>query len=846
MKTIHVFLFMSCYLLLISCAKEQAGSTEDFIDNWKFHLGDLSEAFNTEFDDSEWETINLPHDWSIEQGYTPKNTAASTGFTPGGIGWYRKSFKLSKEDINKHIAIEFDGVYNNSKVWINGHLLGERPYGYSSFSYVLNEFIHYDNTDNIIAVKVDHEAYVDSRWYTGSGIYRNVRLIKRDPLHIKKYGVQIVTPMVSKEQAKVIINATLENTGEKIENVNLKYSITQPDGELVNQKEQSINLLNSNVGEVEFIIEKPLLWDIGDPNLYTVKVEVSSEGKLRDVNNVNFGIRTFRFDADKGFSINGNNVKIKGVNLHHDAGCLGAAVPKDIWEYRIKKLSSIGVNAIRCSHNPHSPELLDVCDEQGILVMNEIFDEWDRPKGKNLVYIGDKAAPEDVFCTYPKVFNEWAEQDLKDWALRDFNHPSVIMLSIGNEIELSFPYYAETYDRANPGKDYYNDEANYDSEIIKREFDKLTGGTDTLTIIAEKLAKWVRDIDTTRPVTCGSHQPSVGLISGYANTVDVLGFNYRANEYDIAHKTYPDLKIIGSENWVSYNEWKSCLDRDFVAGVFIWTGFAYLGEAGPWPRKGLNISLFDFAGFKNPRGHFFECLWEEDPKVYMVTTPENKSEFSYNEKKGWEFNMQLTKPPVWDLLRLWEWYNVNPDWNYSDGEPVIVQTYTNCEEAELFLNGSSLGKQSLADFADDNIIKWLVPFKSGELKVIGYNNGNIADEYIINTNGSLAKIRIEANKMQLKADGSSSLVITAELIDENQNILTNQDEEIIFEVSGPIKNLGVDNGWEYNVSPHKINKIKTHHGKAIIILQSKIEIGEAMIYATCKDLKSNELSIAIQ
>ncbi len=828
-------LFVSLLIILVSCNEpvDSVREIEDFNYDWKFQLADDDTASKLSFDDSDWEKINVPHDWSIEVGYQKENGAASTGFAVGGIGWYRKAFTLPKGDETKEIRVVFDGVYNNSSVWINGHFLGKRPYGYSTFSYNLSEHLKFDGSENVIAVKVDRTAYIDSRWYTGSGIYRKVQLIKTNPLHIKQWGVQITTPKVSSRIAEVHVTARVENTNtESIENGSVKYTILDAKGKLVLEKIVSINIEASN--KAVLTIENPKLWDLETPNLYTLKTQLFIEKELIDDVSEVFGIRTFNFDANKGFSLNGKNFKIKGVNLHHDAGAVGAAVPKAIWEYRIDQLKSIGVNAVRMAHNPHAIELLEVCDEKGLLVMNEAFDEWSRPKGKSLVYLGDNAAPEEVSKAYPEQFEVWAERDLKDLILRDFNHPSVIMWSIGNEIEWTFPHYSKTFNDVNieSSADGYNFVPNYNPIAIKEAFDKNIEGPDPLATTAKQLVDWVKEIDKTRPTICGSVLPSVTMVSGYGTAVDVLGFNYRLADYDAAHKQYPDLKILGSENWGAYKEWKACVDRDFVAGIFAWTGFAYMGEAGPWPRKGLEISFFDYAGFKTPRGHFFECLWKEDPKVYMVTTPAAESEFSFTDKDGWKFDIQLTPPPVWNKLRLWEWYKVNPKWHYSEDESVVVQVYTNCEEAELFLNGASLGKQKRSDFEDDNIIKWLVPYKTGALKVVGYNKGKQVDTYTLNTQGKFSKISLSSNKQIVKADDYDVAVVTVELLDENGELITDAEEDITFSIEGEAKNIGVDNGWEKNVSPHKRNTVTTHLGKAVIFVQSTKKKGDVIINAS--------------
>ncbi|MFY0626712.1 MAG: DUF4982 domain-containing protein [Reichenbachiella sp.] len=843
MKNIIILLITTA--LISSCAQDQGRIVEDFNQGWKFELLENNDAYKVDFDDSAWRTLNVPHDWSIEEGYKNEDgTAASTGFVVGGIGWYRKSFVLSPADKGRIIVIMFDGVYNNSTVWINGQELGTRPYGYSTFSYELTDFLKFDGTPNVLAVKVDRSAYVDSRWYTGSGIYRKVHLIKKTPLHVAQWGVQISTPTISENNAQIKVKTSLVNKSEvQNESIALIYRVYDQQGQL--KLTEKVSLANQLMDESLLNLADPELWSIQNPSLYSLSVQVVLNGSVTDEVTETFGIRSFYFDSNEGFSLNGEKMKLKGVNLHHDGGAVGAAVPKAIWQYRIEKLKSIGVNAVRLSHNPHAIELLEVCDEMGMMAIDEAFDEWYEPKGKNLVYIGDNAASEEASRAYPTKFNDWAERDLKDLIRRDFNHPSVIMWSIGNEIEWTFPVYSKIFNDVNGPLtgEGYRKEPNYDSLKMKDAIARNIEGKDPLATMAKKLSNWAKEVDTSRPITCGSVLPSVGVVSGYSDAVDVMGFNYRAADYDAAHKAHPDLKIVGSENWVTYSEWKNCMDRDFVAGIFVWTGFAYLGEAGPWPRKGLNISLFDFAGFKNPRGHFFETLWKDDPKVYAVTTPADESEFSYTKENGWVFDMQLTPPPVWKMLRLWEWYKVYPKWNYDQGKDIVVQSYTNCEEAELFLNGTSLGKQKLADFSEDNIIKWLVPYEGGELKVVGYDKGQKTCEYVLKSAGIPTEIVLTTSKSELTADGYDVAVITAQLLDENGNLVANNDLKIKFGLSGEGKNIGVDNGNENNINAHKSNEVLTHNGKAVIFIQSTEQTGQIELSASGETIKSNTLSI---
>ncbi|KAA1261108.1 Beta-galactosidase [Rubripirellula obstinata] len=839
------FFLVAASLFLLFSGLHAIGSpreTDDFNFGWQFHLGEIKDA-NAAANDSDidWQAIRLPHDWSIIESYQQENTGASTGFLPGGIGWYQKSFLLPESDRGKTIWVEFDGVYCKSEVWINGQRLGFRPSGYSSFSYDLTEFLNFGQKANVMTVKVDHSAYLDSRWYTGSGIYRNVRLVKTSPVHIPQWGVQVTTPNVDAVSADVQVRASV--VGPDGDNAELQISIIDSDGTVVATK-----VANESDGQFEstIAVSMPDLWSVDTPNLYIARTTVKLNGSVVDETETKFGIRSFNFDANKGFSLNGESMKIKGVNLHHDAGAVGAAVPKAIWEDRVRKLKSIGGNAIRMSHNPHSVELMDVCDEMGMLVIDEFFDEWHIPKDKSIVYVGDnKAKGLDIARGYSEYFDEWAQRDLKDLIRRDFNHPSVIIWSIGNEIEWTFPKYSQAFKILNPDAVAHETPPVFDPEKVKPVIDQLTGGNDPLASTAMQLSAWVKEMDTSRPVTCGSVRPAIAAASGYADAVDILGFNYRAECYDIAHQTYPDLKIIGSENWGAYSEWKSVKDRDFVSGMFAWTGFAYLGEAGPWPRKGLNLAFFDFAGSKTPRGHFFECLWKDEPKVYMVTTPAAESEYSYSDSTGWSFEMQMLPPPLWGDLRRWEWYRVNEHWAYEDGEDIVVQVYTNCDQAELFLDGNSLGRQALADFPDDHVIKWLVPYDRGKLVVKGFNDGKAVEEFSLETPGTPARIELACDNEILIADRYDVVRVTVQLQDKLGRPITNLETPVTFQLSGPAELLAVDNGSENNIQSHYQSTVGTNNGRASALIRAGDEVGTCKLTVSAGSNLSNTLKLKI-
>ncbi|WP_066631055.1 glycoside hydrolase family 2 TIM barrel-domain containing protein [Labilibacter marinus] len=858
-------------LIMMSCADvaQDARETIDFNDDWKFHLGDVEQASATDYNDEEWRKLRLPHDWSIEIGYEkplavtkpgevrkstndsnlPSNitavqaneyrkTASSTGFVQGGIGWYRKSFQLNDSDRDKNISIEFDGIYTRSKVWVNGQLLGYRPNGYISFAYDLSPYLNFEG-ENVIAVQVDHTNYVDSRWYTGSGIYRNVRLVKKANTHIVNWGVRITTPKITRESADVVISTELASSIEDVKELKVQVAIADKEGNEVATINENIQLNKSAIAKLKLNIVQPKLWDIENPHLYTAHIKVFKGDVLLDNVKQKFGVRTAEFTADKGFFLNGKSVKIKGVNLHHDAGAVGAAVPIDVWKRRLLQLQSIGCNAIRTAHNPYAPEFLDLCDELGMLVDAEFYDEWSQDKDKHTTRLGANDAPASFAAGYSEYFNEWGERDLKDCIRRDFNHPSIIMWSIGNEIEWTFPYYSQTYNTVNGKVKYYEHIPNYDSITNKKVFEELSPEVDSLVVIANQLVAWTKELDTTRPVTIGSVLPVVGLTSGLGQAVDVLGFNYRAVEYDGAHEQYPNLKILGSENNGTWEEWKAVADRDFVAGIFTWTGIAYMGEAGPFPRKGLNLSFFDFACFKTPRGHFYECLWKDDPKVYIGTAALSKSEFQYDKDQG--FSIQLRT----DWLRRWTWYDIDNTWNYEANEDVVVMGYTNCEVAELFLNGKSFGKQKVND-NEDHIIKWLVPFTQGELKIVGYNNDQVVDEYSLKTAGSLAKISIESDVRTMNSNGYDVAHIEVNLQDENGVLIPNKDVDVTFEVTGAGSLIAVDNGWEYNVQSHQENHLITHQGKALGIIQAAQSGGTVQVIVSAGDVKSEPIIIKVE
>jgi beta-galactosidase len=562
-----------------------------FNQGWLFAKEDVAGAEAADFNDASWRRLDLPHDWSIEGPFDP-TLAACTGYLPGGIAWYRKHFTLTPQQKGKNVAIRFDGVYKNSTVYLNGHKLGDRPNGYISFDYDLTPFLN-QTGDNVLAVRVDHHDFADSRWYPGSGIYRNVYLTATDAVHFDRYGVFVTTPDVSATSSTVAMEFAISNAHQGT-SVTLSTQILDSQDREVARTSTSVVPGRIGPGFVQLPgpirtvqalkVSNPKLWSLDSPTIYTAISELRDQsGHLLDSYRTPFGIRTFRFDATAGFSLNGTPMKLKGVCLHHDAGGLGAAVPRQVWERRLMILKSAGANAIRTSHNPPAPEFLDLCDRMGFLVIDEAFDEWSRPKKK---WIDTWSGKNPGFDGYAADFEKWADTDLKDMVLRDRNHPSIIMWSIGNEV------------------DYLNDPYPANSE--------------ELAAIAPRLIRDVKQLDTTRPVTAAC---AAIATNAWYKQLDIVGYNYQESRYRQDHAAGPNRVIFGSENGMDLAAWNAVADNPFIAGQFLWTGIDYLGEAGrsgartAWPERARPDGLLDLAAFKKPAFHFRKSLWTDPPMV---------------------------------------------------------------------------------------------------------------------------------------------------------------------------------------------------------------------------------------
>ena len=801
-------------LLLLASQSMQAqvsfGETSLFNDGWLFLLQDVAEAKKTDFNDSSWRKLSLPHDWSIE-GQFSQEYASCTGYLPAGIAWYRKHFNTPDGfDGNTTLSIYFEAIYNRSEVYLNGHLLGKRPNGYVSFLYDMTPYLKAG--DNVLAVRVDHSRYADCRWYTGSGIYRDVWYIEAPKTHLAQWGTGWVCSKLTDASAKVDVDVAIDNA-EGVGGLKLHVQLFDANGRVVAQKMVSAKAAN----KISLNVTRPHRWDLNDPYLYLLRTTLLKGNQPIDGNEINVGLRSLHFDANKGFALNGRWMKIKGVCLHHDAGTLGAAVPDDVWRRRLENLKQIGVNAIRCAHNPQAPVLYDLCDELGLLVMDEASDEWEFPKRKWVE--GWNVGTPSFDGTYD-FFEEWIDRDVTDMVRRDRNHPSIFLWSIGNEVD----YPNDPY--SHPILDGKNSAIN---QPMFGGYDPSRPNAERIGKIAKRLAACVRSVDTSRPVTGALAGVVMSNETEYPEAVDVVGYNYTENRYDEDHATYPDRVIYGSENGTGYSAWKAVRDKDFIFGQFIWTGTDYLGESGRWPSRGLHTGLLDFGSFPKPRGYFRAALWCEQPVCYIGT-------FEKREPRRWGNN----RPPREFLTQ------DAPDiWNYDEGKTIRVFCYTNCPQARLLLNGSEVG--ALKPFDDEEgIIFWDVPYAPGELRAEGCDaQGNVQASYVIRSSGRPYQIRASVDKEVIGADRRVAH-ITVEVLDENGVVVKLADNNIRCEVEGPARLLGLEGSDNSDMGNYRDNLQRVYMGRLLAYVGSVGETGRVTVRFSSPLLKSAEVSFEIE
>lgn len=781
---IHILLGCS----LIAQEIDNTGIPFDF--DWRFALNDRPGAERPEFDDSKWRLLDVPHDFSIEHPFdSSSTTGAGGGYTHSGIGWYRKHFKTAPGFSGKNVSILFDGVYRNSEVWINGHYLGIRPYGYSSFYYDLTAQLKPAGEENIIAVKVNTTGQPNSRWYTGSGIYRHVWLIAKNKLHINQWGVFARTVKADKERAGVEVSIELRNDNNISKSCTVITRFTDAHGKEAGRAETKAEVKPGQVQKIDqdISIARPALWSTERPGLYRLQVEVRSGGAVTDKYVSPFGIRTFRFDAAKGFFLNGKQVKLKGVNNHHDGGPLGAAVLDGTYKRRLKILQSMGCNALRMSHNPPSPELLAFADSLGFLVINEIFDEW-----------MDGKTP----AGYSAHFNQWYEKDVANWIRRDRNHPSVIAWSIGNEVR-------EQYNKENALK------------------------------ITKMLIDAARKHDTSRPFTAACNEILNVNAYGMGALLDLVGYNYQEAYYKADHEQYPNRVIFGSETVIypyhrgncwqlrTYEQWLEGQLKDYVAGEFLWTGFDYIGEAGigdvgtgckfwekwpTWPWRGADCGLIDMCGFPKPAYWFRKALWNNEPMVHLAV----QTDTTARDK---------------DLCSFWSWPKVQTHWNHKKtGDTLAVHVYTNVPEVELKLNGRSLGMRKW-NIKKEAFLFWEVPYEPGKLEAIGKTADGKKVAFAVQTAGEPARIKLSPDRKVLKANRQDLSYVAVHMLDAGGIPTPFAANTVTFEVSGAGKLVAVGNGDQKSHTPLKGKSMETWQGKCLAVVRSTNKKGKITITA---------------
>ena len=804
LNLIFVFLLLF-FVQTVLQAQVSFGKSEKINDNWQFNLGDEKNAQAADFDASKWRTLDLPHDWSVEGTLSP-SLASCTGYLPGGIGWYRKTLDIPAGKKSEKVFIYFEGVYNHSEVFVNGTSVGKRTNGYISFMYDITPYVNYGSR-NVIAVRVDHSEDADSRWYTGSGIYRNVYLIYSNPIHIDQWGVFYQTVRFNSNEAILQTQIDVKNESGKNGNLKILTELLSAEGKVVAKQSQS---LDSKSGETERVtgnikISKPQLWNLTTPYLYQLRTSILQEGKVIDENTQAVGIRSLQFDANKGFALNGEWMKLKGVCMHHDAGCLGSAVPRKVWERRLKNLKELGCNAIRLSHNPQAPDVYELCDEIGLLVMDEAFDEWEFPKRK---WIEGWNIGVPGFQGAYKYFEEWSDRDLQDMVKRDYNHPSIIMWSIGNEV------------------DYPNDPYSHpilDGTSINQP---MNGGykpyqpaAERLGVIAKRLVADVKKCDTSRPVTAALAGVVMSNETEYPGAVDVTGYNYTEDRYAIDHQKYPNRIIYGSENGHSMSSWKAVRDTPYIFAQFLWTGIDYLGESGSWPSRGFYSGLLDFGGFQKPRGYFRQALWDSKPVIYIGTypTPRRERELSMD---------------AWSV------------WNYSDGQQIRVVCYTNSPTAKLLLNGNQVGE--IKNYDDNTgIIFWDVPYQAGKLEAVGIDGNRETCRYMIQTSGRPYAIKVTADNQTLKKDKDLAHVVL-QIVDENGLPVMISDDEITCEIQGPVRLLGMEASNNSDMGNYRDNVQRAFHGRLLAYIQTTGTTGEATLRFTSPWLKPAEIKMQVE
>lgn len=806
-KRISFFRFAICSLLLLPsflCVKSYAFERHLWDEGWRFALHNDDKAHETTFDDHAWRVLDLPHDWAIEGDFYALNpSGANGGALPGGIGWYRKHLNLNDNDASSRYVLHFDGAYMNTSVYVNGQLVGMRPYGFISFSYDITPYLKKQG-DNVVAVKVDNSKQPNSRWYTGCGIYRHVYLMKSSDIRIEEWGVQALTE-VKKGKGKVSLNTKIENPSGRSRRVIVHQTLWNKAHQMVSKASKACQVEANGTTISQLLnVNKPQLWSLESPNLYTVTTEIEENGRILDHDTISIGLRNVAFDVKKGFFLNGKNIKINGVCLHGDLGCLGTAINEDALYRQLLMMKDMGVNAIRCSHNPPAPELLNLCDSMGLLVMDEAFDSWMQGK---------------TTYDYSIYFKTWAERDLRDMVLRDRNHPSIILWSIGNEV-------LEQWNKTKSATVALEDV----NILLNNSRDKtLLSTTDTLNASAKLtqfLASIVRRYDPTRLISAGCNEVSPNNNLFKSGALDVIGFNYHQKKVADVPQNFPGKPFIMTETvsalhtrgyyrmpsdslyrwpthkrpftepsfmcssydnscayWGSTHEqtWDIVKHTPYCSGQFIWTGFDYIGEPTPFnfPARSSYFGIVDLAGFPKDVYYLYQSEWTNKPVLHVF-----------------------------------------PHWNWIEGQAIDLWCYYNqADEVELFINGKSQGVRKKSNEHEYHVA-WHVTYEPGEVRVVARKNGKQVNEKIIRTAGAPHHIRLTSNRNVLKANGRSLSFVTVEVVDKEGNLCPWADQNIQFSLTGEGKIAGVDNGSPFSLERFQANSRHAFFGKCMVVVQA--------------------------
>lgn len=792
--------------------------TLDFNEGWRFFLGDDPKAAQEEYPDQSWRQLNLPHDFSIEGSFSKSHPAGfGAGALPGGIGWYRKTFVIPASSKGKYLAINFDGVYRDAEVWINGHFLGKRPNGYIAFQYELSPYLNY-GAKNTIAVRADNSKQPNSRWYSGSGIYRDVKLISSGALRIAQWGRFITTPSVNAAQARVKVETRIINALKAVPAGELRTFIYDQQDRLVASQRQKYNRQTTSLGKkkgldapqelkmtTELMVSGPKLWSDTDPYLYRIQTQVWVAGKETDREESALGIRSFSFDADRGFILNGKELKIRGVCNHHDLGALGAAFNERAAMRQLEMLKKMGCNGIRTAHNAPASALLDLCDRMGFIVMDEAFDMWAKKKTDFDGHLN---------------WTEWHKRDLEDLVLRDRNHPSVFIWSTGNEIQEQWGTGADTAGR----------------------------------VIARALTAIVKNLDPTRPVTTANNDVNTYNNLIQSGAMDLIGYNYNHDKWKDFHKIYPGKKLIATETTSalqtrghydlpsdSIRIWPTAWDKPLltgnadlscsaydncrtpwgstheetlqafennpmVSGMFVWTGFDYLGEPTPyeWPARSSYFGIIDLAGFPKDVYYLYQSAWTNTPVLHVF-----------------------------------------PHWNWSAGQLVDVWAYySQADEVELFLNGKSLGIKRKE--GQEMKVFWKVKYETGTLKAVSRKDGKVVLERNISTAGRPAKLVLTADRAEINADGKDLSYITVKVLDQEGNLIPDAAHQITFSLEGPASIAGIDNGSPTSHESFQANPHQAFNGQVMVILKAKKEPSKLRLMASSPGLQSGSVAVLVK